>query len=98
MVEGSKKVWQPRRRAEESNSIHAVGTYHAFERGCPLPSGIALRQYFSIADSLMSGNKKQGKGNLSLYPLKFEEAVKGLLEVKPEPKKAKPPKIAQEKV
>ena len=46
----------------------------------------------------MSGNKKQDNSKLSLYPLKFEEAVKGLLEVKPEPKKAKPPKIAQEKV
>jgi len=33
--------------------------------------------------------KEAGKkdSKLSLHPLKFEEAVKGLLEVKPEPKK-----------
>ncbi len=30
-------------------------------------------------------NKKNG--NLSLYPLKFEEAVSEILKVKPEPKK-----------
>lgn len=30
---------------------------------------------------------KQRNGKLSLYPLKFEEAVKGFLEVKPESKK-----------
>jgi len=32
-----------------------------------------------------NGNKgKKYNGKLSLYPMKFEEAVKGLLEVKPE--------------
>lgn len=45
----------------------------------------------------MSENKKQDNSKLSLYPLKFEEAVKGVLEVKPEPKKVKTPKIPQKK-
>jgi len=32
-------------------------------------------------------NGKRKNDKLSLYPLKFEEAVKGFLKVKPEPKK-----------
>jgi len=32
-------------------------------------------------------NNKRRNGPLSLYPLKFEEAVKGFLEVKPEEKR-----------
>ena len=33
-----------------------------------------------------NNNNKRRNGKLSLYPLKFEEAVKGFLEVKPQVK------------